>query len=45
MAFATGTANRLAGMAGWDQDLLAERQRIKRATIANRRLQHRLQAA
>ncbi|WP_439922704.1 hypothetical protein [Nitrobacter sp. JJSN] len=35
----------LPRMAGWDKDLLAERQRIKRATIANRRLQHRLQAA
>ena len=27
------------------ETILAERQRIKRATIANRRLQHRMQAA
>ena len=30
---------------GRAETILAERQRIKRATIANRRLQHRLQAA
>ena len=30
---------------GRAQAILAERRRIKRATIANRRLQHRLQAA
>jgi RNA-directed DNA polymerase len=30
---------------GRDKMILAERQRIKRETIANRRLQHRLQAA
>jgi RNA-directed DNA polymerase len=30
---------------GRASDILAERERIKRQTIANRRLQHRLQAA
>jgi hypothetical protein len=30
---------------GRAETILAERQRIKRATIANRRLQHQLQAA
>jgi putative transposase len=30
---------------GRAETILAERQRIKRATITNRRLQHRLQAA
>ncbi|CKX77919.1 Uncharacterised protein [Mycobacterium tuberculosis] len=30
---------------GRAETILAERHRIKRATIANRRLQHRLQAA
>lgn len=30
---------------GRAEKILAERQRIKRETIANRRLQHRLQAA
>ena len=30
---------------GWAERILLERERIKRLTIANRRLQHRLQAA
>ena len=30
---------------GRAETIIAERQRIKRATIANRRLQHRMQAA